>query len=77
MEPLGITLDTMQGNSASLGNVLPAIDQLQKHFKRIIEENSLKYCLPLAKFVLWDLNKRTADLFMDKDYILGKSIFFL
>ena len=72
-KPLAITIDILQGNSASLGFVLPSIVKLQKHFKSIISENSLKYCIPLAKFILWNLNDHTSDWFSDKDYILGKN----
>ena len=50
-----------------------SVANLKSH-KKIIHEDSLKFCLPLAKFILWDLNKRTSALFQDKDYILGKKL---
>ena len=71
-KPVAITIDILQGNNASLGFVLPSIVKLQKHFKKIIREDTLKYCIPLAKFILWNLNDHTSDWFSDKDYILGK-----
>ena len=73
-KPLAIVLDTLQGNSASLGMVLPAIKSLERFWKKKLSDGSLKLCEVMAKFLLWDLNERTAELFNDKDYILGKSI---
>ena len=70
-KPIAITVDILQGNSASLGTVLPAIAKLKKHYERIIEVNNLRFCLPMAKYILWDLNRRTSHLFEDRDYILG------
>ena len=72
-KPLAICLDMLQGDSASLGMVLPAIVRLQKFWQEKIEEKSLKHCELLAKFYLWDLTERTKEIFDDEDYILGKS----
>ena len=74
-KPVAISIDILQGNSATLGFVLPSIVKLQKHLKNIIDGNSLKYCIPLAKFILWNLNDRTSHWFSDKDYILGKHLY--
>ena len=70
--PLAICLDKLQGNDASLGLVLPAIVSLQKFFKDRISDGKLKLCEVMAKFLLWDLSKRTDEYFEDKDFILGK-----
>ena len=70
-KPLAITLDILQGDSASLGIVLPSLVKLKRHFNNIIQDGKMKFCLPLAKFMLWDLNERTSELFEDKDYLLG------
>ena len=73
-KPLAISLDTLQGNYASLGFVLPSIVKLQNYYKQIISEKSLTLCEPFAKFILKDLKKRTEEYFNDKDYILGKLV---
>lgn len=72
MGPLAKTLDKLQGNDASIGLVLPAIVSLQKFYKEVVNEGSLKFCVVFAKFILWDLDDRTKHLFKDKDYLLGK-----
>ena len=71
---LAISLDTLQGDKASLGCVLPTIVKLQNYYEKIISQKSLKIAEPMAKFILKDLNRRTKNenYFNDKDYILGK-----
>ena len=70
--PLAICLDVLQGDSASLGVVLPTIAKLQTFWENKISDESLVICGVMAKFLLWDLKERTTHLFNDKDYILGK-----
>lgn len=74
--PIAICLDTLQGDSSSLGMVLPTIVRLQKFMKERLDENSLQFCEPLAKYFLWDLTERTKEFFTDEDYIIGKLLYF-
>ena len=73
-KPLAMCLDILQGDSASLGMVLPTITKLKQFWEKKISEGSLTSCAVMAKFLLWDLNERTSELFDDKDYILGKLV---
>ena len=74
MKPLAMCLDVLQGNSASLGMVLPAITKLEQFWKKKCSDGSLELCQVLAKFLLWNLNERFSEFFDDKDYILGKLV---
>ena len=71
-KPIAISLDKLQSNSASLGLVLPTIVKLVVYYEEIIAQKSLKVCEPLAMYILQDLKDRTAEYYLDKDYILGK-----
>ena len=65
MEPIALALDFIQ---VHLGHLLPLIVKTGNNVKMIMEENLL-YCGPLAKIIYKSLETRFNHLFDDRNHI--------
>ena len=70
MEPIALALDFIQGDQVHLGHLLPLIVKTGNNVKIIMEENLL-YCGPLAECIYKSLETRFHHLFDDRNHILA------
>ena len=70
MEPIALALDFIQGDQVHLGHLLPLIVKTGNNMKIIMEEN-LSYCGPLAECIYKSLETRFHHLFDNRNHILA------
>lgn len=77
MTPLSHALDVLQGengNSITIGHLLPAIVVIRQAINNIKDKGSLEFCEPLASAISSGLEKRFGSFFKDDDVLLSSAI---